>query len=80
MYTIPAGKRRLISTDILIQFPEGCYGRVAPRSSLAYVCRIDIGAGVIDRDYKGNVMVLMINNGTEEYHGSVIFTYFAVLC
>lgn len=31
------------------------YGRIAPRSGLAWKKHIDVGAGVIDRDYTGNV-------------------------
>ena len=34
---IPAGERRLISTDIAWEIPGGCYVRIAPRSSLALV-------------------------------------------
>jgi dUTPase len=32
---------------------EGTYGRVAPRSGLAWKSHIDVAAGVIDRDYRG---------------------------
>ena len=54
-------------TDIAIGVPRGCYGRVAPRSGLAARHGIDIGAGVIDSDFRGNVFVLMINNASTEY-------------
>lgn len=43
--------------------PHGCYGRVAPRSGLAANHHIDIGAGVVDQDYRGNVGVVMFNHG-----------------
>ena len=33
--------------------PDGCYGRIAPRSGLAARHHIDIGAGVVDKDYRG---------------------------
>ena len=36
-------------TDIQIEVPDGCYGRVAPRSGLAAKHGIDVGAGVIDK-------------------------------
>lgn len=53
--------RKLISTGIKIKFPKEYYGRVAPRSGLS--CKgIDIGAGVIDSDYRGEIKVLLINN------------------
>ena len=58
---IPPLSRELISTDIAIKVPDGTYGRIAPRSGLA-VRSIDIGAGVVDKDYTGNVKALLINN------------------
>lgn len=42
--------------------PEGTYGRVAPRSGLAWKNFIDVGAGVIDQDYRGNVGVILFNH------------------
>nr|BDT62804.1 MAG: dUTPase [Metapenaeus joyneri majanivirus] len=65
---IPACGKSLIKTDIqLTQIPQGCYGRIAPRSGLAFKHHIDVGAGVIDRDYQGNVQVLLFNLNKEEY-------------
>lgn len=51
----------LVKTDIQIEVPTGCYGRVAPRSGLALKNSIDVGAGVIDEDYRGNVGVILFN-------------------
>jgi dUTP pyrophosphatase len=65
-YTIVSRGKVLIKTDLQIEIPEGCYGRIAPRSGLAVNHFIDVGAGVIDRDYRGNVCVLLFNFG-EEY-------------
>ena len=58
---IPAKGKMLVKTDIQIALPPGCYGRVAPRSGLAAKHFIDVGAGVIDYDYRGNVGVLLFN-------------------
>ena len=64
--TISNGSRRLIPTYLSFEIPDGTYGRVAPRSGLA--CKgIDIGAGVIDADYRGHVKVLVINNSGDSY-------------
>lgn len=60
--------RRLISTGLRIAIPEGHYGRIAPRSGLAVKKSVDIGAGVIDSDYRGEVKILVINNGRETFH------------
>ncbi|XP_022662760.1 deoxyuridine 5'-triphosphate nucleotidohydrolase, mitochondrial-like [Varroa jacobsoni] len=66
-YTVPPRGKQLIMTDIQIAVPEGCYGRVAPRSGLALKNFIDVGAGVIDYDYRGNVGVVLFNFGVEEF-------------
>ncbi|XP_064103050.1 deoxyuridine 5'-triphosphate nucleotidohydrolase-like [Macrobrachium nipponense] len=65
--TIPAQGKALIKTDLQIELPEGCYGRVAPRSGLSWKNHIDVGAGVIDRDYRGNVGVVLFNHAKTEY-------------
>jgi len=59
--TIEAKGKHTVMTDIQIALPDGCYGRVAPRSGLAHKHFIDVGAGVIDQDYRGNVGVVMFN-------------------
>jgi dUTP pyrophosphatase len=58
---IENNQRQLISTGIAVKIPDGYYGRVAPRSGLS-TKGIDIGAGVIDPGYTGELKVLMINN------------------
>ncbi|WNM88205.1 ORF1 [Fowl aviadenovirus A] len=58
---VPARGRALVPTDLVFQFPPGCYGRIAPRSGLAAKFFIDVGAGVIDPDYRGNVSVVLFN-------------------
>ncbi|XP_043288799.1 protein N-terminal glutamine amidohydrolase-like [Venturia canescens] len=50
-YVIPAHGKEIVKTDLQIAVPEGTYGRVAPRSGLAWKNFIDVGAGVIDADY-----------------------------
>jgi len=65
---IEAGKRACVKTDIQIEVPDGTYGRVAPRSGLAAKHGIDVGAGVIDKDYRGNVMVLLFNFGESAFN------------
>ena len=62
---IKAGERQLVPTGISISIPHGYYGRVAPRSGLALRDGMDVLAGVIDNDYRGNVGVILINFGDE---------------
>uniref|UniRef100_A0A8C5VN91 Deoxyuridine 5'-triphosphate nucleotidohydrolase n=1 Tax=Microcebus murinus TaxID=30608 RepID=A0A8C5VN91_MICMU len=66
-YTIPSMEKGVVKTDIQIALPSGFYGRVAPRSGLAAKHFIDIGAGVIDEDYRGNVGVVLSNFGKEKF-------------
>jgi dUTP pyrophosphatase len=67
--SIPPRTRKLISTGISVSW-KGCdaehyYLRVAPRSGLAAKSCVDVGAGVVDYDYRGEVFVLLVNNHNE---------------
>lgn len=68
---IPAQGKVIVPTDLSIAVPEGCYGRIAPRSGLASKHFLDTGAGVIDADYRGPVGVLLFNFATTDYEGKV---------
>eukprot|EP00435_Cladocopium_sp_Y103_P010224 s4469_g2.t1 len=65
-YKIPAGEYMLIRTGIAVELPYGTYGRIASRSSLASR-GLQIGGGVIDRDYRGEIKVLMYNHSAMEF-------------
>jgi dUTP pyrophosphatase len=64
--TVRPGHRKLIKTGICLEIPDGHYGRIAPRSSLARDFGINVGAGVIDPDYRGEVMILLFNHGEKD--------------
>lgn len=42
-YIIPALGKELVKTDLQITLPHGCYGRIAPRSGLAWKYFVDVG-------------------------------------
>ncbi|KAI4730932.1 dUTP diphosphatase [Aureobasidium sp. EXF-10728] len=65
--TVPARGKVLADTDISIAVPADTYGRVAPRSGLAAKHSIDVGAGVIDADYRGPLKVLLFNLGETDF-------------
>lgn len=65
--TIEPGLRVLVGTGLAVSVGNGRYGRVASKSGLATRHSIDVGAGVIDRDYRGELKVLLINNGDKPY-------------
>ncbi len=57
----------LISTSIAIKIPDGYYARIASRSGLAVKSYLEVGAGVVDSDYRGEVKVLLRNLGSIPY-------------
>ena len=63
---IAAWSRAIVPTGISIGLPESTYGRIAPRSGLA-VRGLDVAAGVVDADYRGEVKVLLVNNSQNPF-------------
>jgi dUTP pyrophosphatase len=62
LVTLHKGERKLVKTDVyLSDCPLDIYLRVAPRSKLAVKLGIDIMAGVVDSDYRGEIRVLLHN-------------------
>jgi dUTP pyrophosphatase len=61
------GGRALVATDLRMACPPGTYIRIAPRSGLAYKHGIDVGAGVIDADYRGPVGVILFNFSPQDF-------------
>ena len=63
-YIIPPHSQLLIPTQIKLQIPLGHYGKLASKSGLAILHQLHVGAGVIDPDYTGEIMVLLINTAS----------------
>lgn len=64
---IKPGERKLCKTNIVTAIPHGYYGRIAPRSWLAYKHWIDVLAWVIDSGYRGDIGVILINFWSENF-------------
>ena len=64
---VPSKGKTVVKTGISIAVPDGCYGRLAPRSGLAVKKHIDAGAGVIDADYRGEIGVVLFNHSEEDF-------------
>ena len=62
---IGAKQRLLAKTGLAVAIPPGFYGRIAPRSGLAAKNGLDVLAGVIDSDYRGEVCCLLYNTSDE---------------
>jgi dUTP pyrophosphatase len=60
---VAPGAHCLLATGVHFEILSSWYGRVAPRSGLAVKHGINIHAGVIDSDYRGEVKVAVINHG-----------------
>lgn len=64
-------ERKIVPTGLSLTVPPGTYGRIAPRSGLAVKDGIDVLAGVVDRDYTGDVGVVLINHSDVPFNVSV---------
>ena len=66
---IKSGERDMLPTGIKVEIPQGYEGQVRPRSGLAAKHGISLTncIGTVDCDYRGEVMVLIINHGQEAY-------------
>lgn len=56
-----------INIGISLIIPSDHYGRIAPRSGLTLNYSLNVGAGVIDSDYRGNISVLLFNHGDKDF-------------
>ena len=58
-------ERRLINTGLFFEIPEGFEVQIRPRSGLAYKYGVTVlnSPGTIDADYRGEVKILLINQG-----------------
>ena len=66
-YTLVPMERKLFKTGITMAISSGVYGCIAPRSGLALKNGIDIMAGIIDEDYRGDIGVILINLGDKPF-------------
>lgn len=61
--TIWPGQQKLVGTGWALVLPLGFCATIWPRSGLALNNRIDRNAGLIDSDYRGEIKVMLVNNG-----------------
>ncbi|KJV68975.1 dUTP diphosphatase family protein [Candidatus Neoehrlichia lotoris str. RAC413] len=67
--TLSPGQRACINTGIAIEVPSGYEAQIRPRSGLSLKFGITIlnTPGTIDADYRGEIMVILINLSDTEY-------------
>lgn len=63
--TLPPGEYQCIPTGIIISLPAGYEAQVRPRSGLALKHGVTVlnTPGTVDSDYRGEIMVILINHG-----------------
>jgi len=64
---VSPSQRALVGTGVAVILPMNVYGRVAPRSGLAVKHGIQVGAGVVDPDYRGEIKVVLFNQGDKHF-------------
>jgi dUTP pyrophosphatase len=75
--TLAPGERKLIPTGLSVEIPAGLEMQVRPRSGLALKKGLTVlnSPGTIDSDYRGEIGVILINLGAEDFtisHGERI--------
>ena len=63
------GARALVATGVALAIPEGFEAQVRPRSGLAVKHGVTLlnTPGTIDADYRGEIKVILINHGQEDF-------------
>ena len=66
---LPPGARGMVPTGLSIELPAGYEAQLRPRSGLALKHGVTLlnSPGTIDADYRGEVMVLLVNHGAEPF-------------
>ena len=67
--TMKPGERALVATGLAIALPKGFEAQVRPRSGLAAKNGVTVlnSPGTIDADYRGEIKVILINLGQENF-------------
>jgi dUTP pyrophosphatase len=67
--TLMPGARDKVPTGIALEIPEGFEAQIRPRSGLAFKDGVTIlnAPGTIDSDYRGEILVLLINHGDKPF-------------
>lgn len=66
-FRIASKEWAIIPTGLQVAIPYGFYGQIHPRSGLAAKHGIDVFAGVIDADYRGEIKIVLYNAGPDAF-------------
>ena len=68
---IPTKGKNVVQSRLEVTLPSGVYAQIAPRSGLAVKKFIDVGARVIDSDYRGEIGIVLFNHSTVDFYVQV---------
>lgn len=78
-YVLHPVSYKIINTGVTVEIPDGYFGLLKPKGRNNHL----VGAGVIDQDYQGEVMVKLFNPTSERYtvrHGQPIAQLIILPC
>ena len=66
---LPSGESTLVSTGLKFEIPDGYEMQIRPRSGLAFKHQVTVlnTPATIDSDYRGEVKVILINHGKNDF-------------
>lgn len=66
---ISSGEWACIGTGLFFEMPLGCEAQIRPRSGLAFKHGVTVlnAPGTIDSDYRGEIKVILINHGKQDF-------------
>ncbi len=64
---VPSKGKCIIKTGIKVAIPDGCFGLLYSRSGLSAKHGLQIGAGIIDKNYRGEIMCVMYNHSDTDF-------------
>ena len=64
---IPSRGKGTVEIGLAVSLPLGTYAWIAPHSRLAIRNFIDVGTGVVDSDYRGEIKVVLFNHSAEDF-------------
>ncbi len=66
-YLLSPGNKIIVNTGLQMEIPDGYWGNIRDRSGLAAKKAIHVLAGVVDSHYRGEIKVVLINLGKENF-------------
>lgn len=70
-HLIPAGKREMIRTGLMVAFDPGRYLEIRSRSGLAVKNGLIVMTGTVDANYRGEIKVVLFNTSDQDYQVKV---------